>query len=360
MHFRKTAAVGLAALAISAAIPAANAAQPVERTYANSPHSYIALMPGYLYVPDDHAATHNGFTASGIFGWQFAPQWEVEFNLFGSTINTHQFKPTDFYQEGLTIDLAYNLFGTDRTGFTPFVIGGVGAVYDDRYPNRYDSVNLIANAGLGFVTAPLVTHGLFDGLKLRAEARYLYDRVNTATNNSLSYVRTSIGVEIPIGTPPPTPPPPPKVITKVVHTPVPAPKIIHCPAPFPGAKLDKYGCAIGGQTVELHGVHFAFNKTTLRPDADTLLTEVSKAMKGQPSMTVEIIGNTDSIGSDAYNMKLSVGRANSVRNFLVTQGIDASRMTAVGHGEKNLLISPEKNARDRAFNRRVEFKILTK
>lgn len=351
--------VGAALAAALAATPAAHAAN--NNGYTNSPHSYVALMPGYFYADKGHDATRTGFTLSGILGYQFAPQWEVELNLFGTDINTGPSVPTDFYQEGLSVDLAYNLFGTDRTGWlTPFVIAGVGGVYDDVSPNRYDSVNFQANAGLGVVTGPLFKSGLLAGLKLRAEARYLYDRFQSATKHGMNDARASIGIELPIGMPtPPPPPPPPPPQVKVVHTPAPPPQIIHCPSPFPGAKLDKYGCAIAPQTVVLHGVHFAFNKATLEPDAQTLLSLVAAAMKSQSSMTVQIAGFTDDIGSQAYNQKLSERRADSVRSYLITQGVDGKRMTTIGYGEDKPIVTPQNTAAARAQNRRVEFHILT-
>lgn len=369
------AVLALVTLTCTAVQAASSDNDGTQRTYANSPHAYMAIMPGYLYVDKGHGGTgspsdplatvtRNGFTMSGIFGWQFAPQWEVEVNLFGSMINADSSNSvTDFYQDGLSLDLAYNLFGTDRTGFTPFIIAGVGGVFDDVSPNSYESLNFQANGGLGFVTGPLMTKGLLAGLKVRAEARYLYDRNTMRSSSGLNDARASIGFEIPLGVPPPPPPPPPKVkvVEKIVKVPTPAPppKVIRCPIPFPGAKLDENGCAIAPQTVVLHGVHFAFNKYSLRPDAETLLNQVATAMDEQKGMTVQIAGHTDSIGPASYNQKLSKERADSVRAYLIRKGIAAGRMTTIGYGESQPLVSPERNADDRAKNRRVEFHILT-
>jgi len=68
-------------------------------------------------------------------------------------------------------------------------------------------------------------------------------------------------------------------------------------------------------------------------------------------MTVE--GHIDSMGTDATNQPLSLNRATSVRDYLVTRGVDPSRISAVGVGSKNPLV-PNTNAENRANNRRVE------
>ncbi len=151
-------------------------------------------------------------------------------------------------------------------------------------------------------------------------------------------------------------PSPPVIKTVEVPTP---PKIIRCPAPFPGAKLDENGCAIAPQKVVLHGVHFEFNKATLLVDSKALLNQVGEAMKSQKGMTVRIDGHTDDIGSDAYNMKLSQQRADSVRAYLITRGIDGSRMSTQGFGKRKPIVTPQNTAAARELNRRVEFDILT-
>ena len=78
-------------------------------------------------------------------------------------------------------------------------------------------------------------------------------------------------------------------------------------------------------------------------------------MRKNPSMSVEIQGHTDSIGSDEYNQKLSERRAQSVLEYFVGQGIAKNRLTAVGYGESQPIASNETEA-GRAKNRRVQLK----
>ncbi|MDN5874586.1 MAG: OmpA family protein [Sinobacteraceae bacterium] len=351
-------AVGIAAAMTAASVLPAHAADNAKRDYAHNAHFYTAIMPGYFFASNGRNTLRNGGTASILGGYQFMPEMEVEFNLFGTKIFTPKGAPANNYQSGFTFDLAYNLFGTDRTGFTPFVIAGVGAVHDVVYQGQYTGWNFQADAGLGMVTGALFQTGWFNGLKIRAEARWLYDNFKNAKQKGMSDARASIGIELPIGmpAPPPPPPPPPEPKVKVVKEKV---KVIRCPIPFPGAKLDKHGCAIAPQTVVLAGVHFAYNKATLRPDAKTILNQVAGAMKSQKSLTVEIEGHTDDIGSQKYNLKLSQQRADSVRDYLVAQGVDTSRLETKGYGESKPIVTPQNTAAARAQNRRVEFHILT-
>jgi OOP family OmpA-OmpF porin len=163
--------------------------------------------------------------------------------------------------------------------------------------------------------------------------------------------------------------PPPKVEFREVIREVPRPFIDSdgdgvpderdkCPDTPHGMKVDSDGCIIPDQIIELRGVTFEFNKTRLSPNAGAVLDAVVKAFIGQPSLRVEIGGHTDSIGSDQYNLKLSQGRADAVRNYLVGAGARPEQITAVGYGESRLLINPEKNDDDRELNRRVEFKVV--
>ncbi len=105
--------------------------------------------------------------------------------------------------------------------------------------------------------------------------------------------------------------------------------------------------------VTLHGPQFDFDKATLKPAGKQLLDQAVKVMQEQPSLRVSVEGHTDSIGSDAYNQKLSERRAAAVRDYLVSQGIDAARITARGFGKARPVASNQ-TAEGRAENRRVE------
>ena len=75
----------------------------------------------------------------------------------------------------------------------------------------------------------------------------------------------------------------------------------------------------------LRGVNFDFDKYNIRPDAVPILEQACKTLKEEPSINVQCDGYTDSIGTDAYNQRLSERRANAVREWLVKCGISVRR-----------------------------------
>jgi outer membrane protein OmpA-like peptidoglycan-associated protein len=103
-------------------------------------------------------------------------------------------------------------------------------------------------------------------------------------------------------------------------------------------------------------IFFLFNKTKIVAKSHPVLNDVALALKDNPKITVRIEGHTDSIGSAAYNKRLSDGRAKAIRTYLVGQGIAADRMDAVGFGFEQPIAS-NKTEEGREQNRRVEFVI---
>jgi outer membrane protein OmpA-like peptidoglycan-associated protein len=114
-----------------------------------------------------------------------------------------------------------------------------------------------------------------------------------------------------------------------------------------------------GVTVIIKNIYFDFDKTTLKRESFPELDRMTKLMLENPGMTIQISGHTDDKGSDQYNQQLSQGRAESVLQYLVDNGIDETRMKAVGFGESKP-IATNSTDEGRAENRRVEFTILSK
>lgn len=131
-----------------------------------------------------------------------------------------------------------------------------------------------------------------------------------------------------------------------------------CPNTPHGTRVDADGCPIEKQApIVLKGVTFAFDSAELTPGARSRLDNVVDALKASPDMSFRIDGYTDSIGTEAYNRKLSQRRMDSVREYLLGHGIDAGRITAAeGHGESDPVAS-NATAAGRAQNRRVALSV---
>lgn len=114
-----------------------------------------------------------------------------------------------------------------------------------------------------------------------------------------------------------------------------------------------------GNTMVLKNIFFDYDKATLRPESYAELNNLVRLMKENPSLEIEISGHTDNRGSSEYNKKLSHDRARAVVDYLVSQGIEASRMQYAGYGFDRP-IAPNTSEANMQLNRRVEFKVLKK
>lgn len=111
---------------------------------------------------------------------------------------------------------------------------------------------------------------------------------------------------------------------------------------------------IKGKTIILKGVNFEFNKATLTKYSETILWRAYHAMVANPNVNVVITGHTDNVGSEKYNQNLSLRRAQSVKNWLVSKGIESNRMRTVGRGKLEPIASND-TEEGRLENRRIEF-----
>lgn len=102
-------------------------------------------------------------------------------------------------------------------------------------------------------------------------------------------------------------------------------------------------------------VHFGFNKSSLNKDSKKNLDNAYEVLSKYATAKISLGGHTDSIGSEKYNMKLSIKRANAVQDYLVKKGINQNLITAEGFGELKPFAS-NKTAKERAKNRRTEIK----
>ena len=103
--------------------------------------------------------------------------------------------------------------------------------------------------------------------------------------------------------------------------------------------------------------HFETGKAIIEPSSYTELDELVKYMELKPNIKIEVGGHTDDEGSESGNLILSENRANAVRDYLMSKGIDGNRIKAKGYGESNPIGDNDTEA-GRALNRRTEIRII--
>jgi outer membrane protein OmpA-like peptidoglycan-associated protein len=104
------------------------------------------------------------------------------------------------------------------------------------------------------------------------------------------------------------------------------------------------------------GVTFETDRARLLPAAQESLNDVARVLAKNAQTTIDVIGYTDAQGAQDYNLRLSEARAQAVGNYLVSRGIDPSRVLIAGRGEANP-VATNATAEGRAMNRRVEIRI---
>ena len=130
-----------------------------------------------------------------------------------------------------------------------------------------------------------------------------------------------------------------------------------CPHTPAGVKVDEEGCQVlfekARKSLILEGVNFATGKAELTPESQTILDGVAESLVANEEIKVQVGGHTDNTGSAAVNKRLSAARAEAVRQYLISKGVAANRLTAAGFGPSKPIAS-NKTAAGRAQNRRVE------
>lgn len=228
-----------------------------------------------------------------------------------------------------------------------YALVGAGAeFFDDEYLNNKDGIFGNYGAGLKYKVA--------DQLSLKFDVRHLISA--EGVDNNLLY---NLGFAIPFGE---VAKPAPVVVAPapVVEAPivVEAPKdsdgdgVIdandQCPNTMAGAEVDTVGC----MTLVNLNINFDTDSAVIKPTYDSRLEAFAKMMKTDTRLKATIEAHTDSVGSDAYNQKLSERRAASTINALKALDVDTSRLNAVGYGETQP-IATNATKEGRAQNRRV-------
>ena len=132
--------------------------------------------------------------------------------------------------------------------------------------------------------------------------------------------------------------------------------------PIANTNEQQFAGAGANQSFAANNILYDFGHATLRAEAIPVLDSLVKQLQDQPKLTVVLSAHTDSVGSDAYNLKLSQERANACSEYLISKGISNARISAVGYGRAkpiapNTLPNGQDNPDGRQLNRRVEFTV---
>jgi OOP family OmpA-OmpF porin len=327
-------------------------------------------LPGVSYMDTDgDINANNGGGVFMKFGKEISPRWDLQGGVGYNTASESGIAGADgrYKQTTLGLDALYML---GREQLRPFVLIGGGIArnklkYSIPAPNNSlndSKTGWMANVGFG------AQYLISDSFGLQADIRQQWSRARggidsnlDGTNESHSETITntllSLGGIFRFGAPTqvaavaePTPAP------YVAPEPAPEPAPVETPAPVAAAEP----CKPQFETITLSAEKlFGFDKTALQAGAKPVLDGVvAKLKEHEEFKLVMVTGYTDRIGSEAYNQKLSEQRANIVKDYIVSQGIDAGRLQAIGKGESEPVvdcngISGKKLVECLAPNRRV-------
>lgn len=316
---------------------------------------YIAPRIGAV-VPDNKRDTKESlFAGIGVGVW-YNPNFAIDFEYGINNADYKSDSPRNGHQwETVQLDVAGRwFFGDIGAGWRPYIMGGLGAVRHKAFSGETLHAAGFSEGG-GWDPAALigigVQYSMNYNLSFRGEIAGRYDHDNNSYNSvvsdSFGIPRHSgfwdglitVGLTYSFGSPPPPPAPPP------------------AEAPHP-TKV----------TIDLRGVEFKFDHPKVgeklepslkAPTAESIaiLDQAIDTLKRNPEVRVEVDGHTDSVGTDAYNQKLSERRAKGVYDYLTAHGIDASRLDGPkGFGESQP-IDTNDTAEGRQRNRRTELKV---
>lgn len=140
------------------------------------------------------------------------------------------------------------------------------------------------------------------------------------------------------------------VAAPAAAAPAPAPAAAPAPAPAPAP-------VAATKVTYAADAFFDFDKSVIKPAGKAKLDDLVQKIKGINLEVIIAVGHTDSIGTDAYNQKLSIRRSEAVKAYLVSKGIEKNRVYTEGKGEKQP-VADNRTAEGRAKNRRVEIEVV--
>jgi OOP family OmpA-OmpF porin len=364
---------------LSTALLAGLAIAPVVSAQDFDDRWYLTGSTGFN-IQDNARGTRNApFVALGL-GKFVSPNWSIDGELNYQNPHVDANQDLNWSQYGFSLDARRHFIAEGRN-WNPYMLMGLGyqraeeefdAFPNPNSPGQREDGNFAAKVGLGL-------QGDLGRVGIRTELAYRIDADNDSVgafiNDDIPQddgedwfgdVLASVGVVIPLGPEPMAPVAPAPVAPNCADMDDDGDGVNNCDDKCPGSQAGQTigpdGCPVP-VSIDLKGVNFDFDKSTLRPDAVAILNEAAEILKRYPELKVEVAGHTDSVGTDAYNQGLSERRARAVYDYLTSNGVDASRMTGPnGYGESrpiapNTNEDGSDNPEGRARNRRTELNV---
>ena len=338
---------------------------------------YVSGSTGVNFQDNDRNTEDAPFGTIG-FGKFLNPNFSLEAELNYQNPQKNINPNLWWSQYGVSLDARYHFRNADSKWW-PYLRGGLGFQRHEEefvrapifgtpaggFPAQHEDNNLAVNLGAGLQFD-------FGRVNMRTEVgtRMDFDEVQATVpgnQNQFMDILASVGLTVALG---------PEPMAAVAPAPVAAPGCADmdgdgdgvndcndkCPDSQAGQTIGPDGCPVP-VSIDLKGVNFDFDKSTLRPDAVAILNEAIEILKRYPDLRVEVAGHTDSKGTDQYNQALSERRATAVYKYVTSNGVDAGRLVGpVGYGESRP-IAPNTNAdgsdnpEGRAQNRRTELNV---
>ena len=307
---------------------------------------YVSGSTGVNFQDKDRGTEDAAFGTIG-FGKFLTPRFSLETEL--NYQNPYKkINPNLLWsQYGVSLDARYHFRNADSKWW-PYLRGGLGwQRHEEEYvipspasPADHKDSNLAVNLGAGlqfdFGRADIRTE-----IGTRVDFDDQQARIGNQEDQFMD-VLASIGMTVALG---------PEPVAPVAPAPAPVQTCADmdddgdgvnncddkCPGSQAGQTIGPDGCPVP-VSIDLKGVNFDFDKSTLRPDAVAILNEAVEILKRYPDLKVEVAGHTDLCGKDDYNQKLSERRAKAVYDYMTSNGVDAGRLSGpVGYGESRPL-----------------------